>query len=331
MRWPWRRWWCYIHRYAQYSHFKIYSEADYYKLEIDGYEGNAGDSLNDPWYGSNNSPFSTYNRDNDRSSLNCASMLKVSACGRWPIPFISFVRDVILHSIILCLARCTAYHCMHHVIADRHKWYLCMYEYAFNGIMKILPLAHFRVAGGGNRADVAWMACIYMIHKIWPHAKVSYGSVGADGIIHWKRPRWWFDRSRRRQRDHWHHRAHHLDHPHPLHQMHRVHRRQMHPIQQRDSYRRRHEPAAACNYTHKTNKKQSIINYWSIDPTYSLFFLLSFFLSLSFSLFPVRQWWTDFIAFHAVRKHTSTRTRWMCWWNAMKCAHHCPQQQQQNK
>lgn len=50
------------YRYAQYSHFKIYSEAEYYKLEIDGYEGNAGDSLNDPWYGSNNSPFSTYNR-----------------------------------------------------------------------------------------------------------------------------------------------------------------------------------------------------------------------------------------------------------------------------
>lgn len=49
-------------RYAQYSHFKIYSEGEYYKLEIDGYEGNAGDSLNDPWYGSNNSPFSTYNR-----------------------------------------------------------------------------------------------------------------------------------------------------------------------------------------------------------------------------------------------------------------------------
>lgn len=64
-------------RYAQYSTFKIHSEGDYYKLEIDGYEGNAGDSLNDPWYGSNNSPFSTYNRDNDRSSLNCASMLKV--------------------------------------------------------------------------------------------------------------------------------------------------------------------------------------------------------------------------------------------------------------
>ncbi|XP_037953733.1 fibrinogen alpha chain [Teleopsis dalmanni] len=73
-------------RYAQYSHFKIHSEADYYKLEIDGYDGNAGDSLNDPWYGSNNSPFSTYNRDNDRSSLNCASMLKGGwwwkSCGR---------------------------------------------------------------------------------------------------------------------------------------------------------------------------------------------------------------------------------------------------------
>ncbi|KAK9887677.1 hypothetical protein WA026_023844 [Henosepilachna vigintioctopunctata] len=73
-------------RYAQYSHFKIYSEGDYYKLEIDGYEGTAGDSLNDPWYGSNNSPFSTYNRDNDRSSLNCASMLKGGwwwkSCGR---------------------------------------------------------------------------------------------------------------------------------------------------------------------------------------------------------------------------------------------------------
>lgn len=73
-------------RYATYSHFKIFSEAEYYKLEIDGYEGNAGDSLNDPWYGSNNSPFSTYNRDNDRSSLNCASMLKGGwwwkSCGR---------------------------------------------------------------------------------------------------------------------------------------------------------------------------------------------------------------------------------------------------------
>lgn len=77
-------------RYAQYSHFKIHSESDYYKLEIDGYEGNAGDSLNDPWYGSNNSPFSTYNRDNDRSSLNCASMLKV-CLKRKPFKFNMFL------------------------------------------------------------------------------------------------------------------------------------------------------------------------------------------------------------------------------------------------
>ncbi|XP_076060910.1 uncharacterized protein LOC143036884 [Oratosquilla oratoria] len=73
-------------RYAEYSTFKLHSEQDMYKLEIGGYSGTAGDSLNDPWYGSNLSPFSTYNRDNDRSSLNCASMLKGGwwwrSCGR---------------------------------------------------------------------------------------------------------------------------------------------------------------------------------------------------------------------------------------------------------
>ncbi|XP_063890042.1 angiopoietin-2-like isoform X3 [Scylla paramamosain] len=73
-------------RFAEYSTFKLHSEKDNYKLEISGYSGNAGDSLNDPWYGSNLSPFSTVNRDNDRSSLNCASMLKGGwwwrSCGR---------------------------------------------------------------------------------------------------------------------------------------------------------------------------------------------------------------------------------------------------------
>lgn len=73
-------------RYAEYSTFKLHSEKEDYKLEIGGYSGNAGDSLNDPWYGSNLSPFSTVNRDNDRSSLNCASMLKGGwwwrSCGR---------------------------------------------------------------------------------------------------------------------------------------------------------------------------------------------------------------------------------------------------------
>lgn len=73
-------------RYAEYNTFKLHSEQEMYKLEIGGYSGNAGDSLNDPWYGSNLSPFSTVNRDNDRSSLNCASMLKGGwwwrSCGR---------------------------------------------------------------------------------------------------------------------------------------------------------------------------------------------------------------------------------------------------------
>ncbi|KAF2355399.1 Fibrinogen alpha/beta/gamma chain C-terminal globular domain [Trinorchestia longiramus] len=73
-------------RYAEYSTFKLHSELDLYKLEIGGYAGNAGNSLNDPWYGSNLSPFSTFDRDNDRSSLNCASMLKGGwwwrSCGR---------------------------------------------------------------------------------------------------------------------------------------------------------------------------------------------------------------------------------------------------------
>ncbi|XP_018016816.1 angiopoietin-4 isoform X2 [Hyalella azteca] len=73
-------------KYAEYSTFRLHSELDLYKLEIGGYTGNAGNALNDPWYGHNLSPFSTFDRDNDRSSLNCASMLKGGwwwrACGR---------------------------------------------------------------------------------------------------------------------------------------------------------------------------------------------------------------------------------------------------------
>lgn len=90
---------CNKHRYAQYSSFKIHSEAQYYRLEIDGYEGNAGDALSDLDYGSNNIPFSTYNRDNDRSSLNCASMLKVCwlflciiLCMKSRLTLIGFIR-----------------------------------------------------------------------------------------------------------------------------------------------------------------------------------------------------------------------------------------------
>jgi len=73
-------------RHAYYDFFKLGSEEDNFRLEIGGFHGNAGDSLNDPWYGANLRPFSTYDKDNDRSSLNCASMLKGGwwwkSCGR---------------------------------------------------------------------------------------------------------------------------------------------------------------------------------------------------------------------------------------------------------
>jgi len=53
---------------------------------VSGYSGDAGDALSDPWYGAHGSAFSTNDRDNDRSSLNCASMLKGGwwwkSCGR---------------------------------------------------------------------------------------------------------------------------------------------------------------------------------------------------------------------------------------------------------
>jgi len=73
-------------RHAYYDFFKLGSEDNNFRLEIGGFHGNAGDSLNDPWYGANLRPFSTYDKDNDRSSLNCASMLKGGwwwkSCGR---------------------------------------------------------------------------------------------------------------------------------------------------------------------------------------------------------------------------------------------------------
>ena len=75
-----------LFRFALYDFFKLGSEEENFRLEIGGYHGNAGDSLNDPWYGANLRPFSTYDKDNDRSSLNCASMLKGGwwwkSCGR---------------------------------------------------------------------------------------------------------------------------------------------------------------------------------------------------------------------------------------------------------
>eukprot|EP00105_Crassostrea_gigas_P012210 XP_011428133.1 PREDICTED: microfibril-associated glycoprotein 4 [Crassostrea gigas] len=56
-------------RFAKYSHFRFGNEADGYRLTLSGYTGNAGDSLD---Y-SRGQRFSTYDRDLDSSSGNCAA------------------------------------------------------------------------------------------------------------------------------------------------------------------------------------------------------------------------------------------------------------------
>ena len=57
--------------YAEYSTFRVLSEADNYTLQVTGFSGNAsGDAFG---YGHNGGKFSTFDRDNDRvSSGNCA-------------------------------------------------------------------------------------------------------------------------------------------------------------------------------------------------------------------------------------------------------------------
>ncbi|XP_060569069.1 microfibril-associated glycoprotein 4-like [Ruditapes philippinarum] len=54
--------------YAKYSKFKIYPEEDNYKLEVRGYSGNAGDSLDYH----NGMMFSTFDRDNETDKRHCA-------------------------------------------------------------------------------------------------------------------------------------------------------------------------------------------------------------------------------------------------------------------
>lgn len=49
-------------KFAYYDYFRLGSEDEEFRLEIGGYHGNAGDSLNDPWYGANLRPFSTYDK-----------------------------------------------------------------------------------------------------------------------------------------------------------------------------------------------------------------------------------------------------------------------------
>ena len=54
--------------YAEYSTFFVSSEASGYTLHVAGFSGNAGDAL---WY-HDGMMFSTYDRDNDQWSYNCA-------------------------------------------------------------------------------------------------------------------------------------------------------------------------------------------------------------------------------------------------------------------
>ncbi|KAK6965996.1 BgMsFReD16.2 [Biomphalaria glabrata] len=61
--------------FAQYENFKVLNETEKYKLQIGNYSGNAGDSLLDH----KNMFFSTFDRDNDKYSGNCA----VERSGAW--------------------------------------------------------------------------------------------------------------------------------------------------------------------------------------------------------------------------------------------------------
>ncbi|XP_055864457.1 fibrinogen-like protein A isoform X2 [Biomphalaria glabrata] len=61
--------------FAEYKDFKVLSETDNYKLQIGNFTGNVSDDLSRQ----NNMFFSTFDRDNDRSTGNCA----VESSGAW--------------------------------------------------------------------------------------------------------------------------------------------------------------------------------------------------------------------------------------------------------
>ncbi|XP_059169194.1 ficolin-2-like [Physella acuta] len=61
--------------YAKYSSFKLLSECEGFKLLISGYNGTAGDSL----LGHSNHSFTTFDRDNDDYTGNCALLYR----GAW--------------------------------------------------------------------------------------------------------------------------------------------------------------------------------------------------------------------------------------------------------
>ena len=58
--------------WAEYSTFRVLTEADNYRLQVSGFSGTAG---LDAFQRHNGTMFSTYDRDNDRRSSNCATIL----------------------------------------------------------------------------------------------------------------------------------------------------------------------------------------------------------------------------------------------------------------
>ncbi|CAH1265685.1 ANGPT2 [Branchiostoma lanceolatum] len=56
--------------YAEYSSFKVGSDMQRYKLQVEGYKGTVGDVISGDRYNSNNQPFSTRNYDNAASCAN---------------------------------------------------------------------------------------------------------------------------------------------------------------------------------------------------------------------------------------------------------------------
>ena len=59
-------------KYAYYNFFMVGNAASEYKLQVAGYSGTAGDSLNLHGQNLNGMAFSTYDNDNDLASGNCA-------------------------------------------------------------------------------------------------------------------------------------------------------------------------------------------------------------------------------------------------------------------
>lgn len=61
-----------VTKYADYTSFHVADESSGYRLTIGGYSGNAGDAM----AAQNGMKFSTFDRDNDASTANCAQLYK---------------------------------------------------------------------------------------------------------------------------------------------------------------------------------------------------------------------------------------------------------------